>query len=66
MNTQPEILRPAQAAACLGISRRKLYDLDECDPTFPRKIVFSARCVGYRRESLIEWLRAKEQAAGGE
>ncbi|MCU7830321.1 MAG: AlpA family phage regulatory protein [Candidatus Thiodiazotropha sp. (ex Myrtea sp. 'scaly one' KF741663)] len=66
MSAQPEVLRPAKAAAYLGFSRRKLYDLAEIDPTFPRKIVFSSRCVGYRRESLDSWLLEKEQQAGGE
>lgn len=57
------ILRPKGAAEYLGISRRKLYDLAEIDPDFPRKIVFSARCVGWRREALDAWLQAKEGAA---
>ena len=65
MNTQAEVLRPIQAAAYLGFSRRKLYDLAEKDSSFPRKIVFSARCVGWRRESLDAWLNAKEEQAGG-
>lgn len=56
------ILRPHRAAEYLGISRRKLYDLAEIDPDFPRKIVFSKRCVGWRREALDAWLRAKEAA----
>ena len=54
------ILRPNVAAAYLGVSRRKLYDLAEIDPTFPRKIVLSKRCVGWRREALDSWLEAKE------
>jgi len=67
MNTQPqtqaEVLRPAQAAAYCGISRRQLYHLAEVDPEFPRKIVFSARCVGWRRSSLDAWLHDKEASA---
>ncbi|WP_028490927.1 AlpA family transcriptional regulator [Thioalkalivibrio sp. ALJ15] len=66
MNTQDHpaaILRPNEAAPYLGMSRRKLYDLSESDPTFPRKIVFSSRCVGWRREALDAWLRGKEGAA---
>lgn len=59
---QSAILRPAEAAEYLGMSRRKLYDIAEIDPDFPRKIVFSKRCVGWRRESLDAWLRAKEAA----
>lgn len=60
---QAEILRPAQAAQFCGISRRHLYNIAESDPTFPRKIVISRRYVGWRRESLIDWLRAKEAQA---
>ena len=57
---QAEILRPTQAAQFCGISRRHLYNIAETDPTFPRKIVFSKRFVGWRRESLEAWLRDKE------
>ena len=60
---QAEILRPPQAAKYCGMSLRQLYNIAESDPDFPRKIVFSARCVGWRRESLEQWLREKEQAA---
>lgn len=60
---QSAILRPKSAAAYLGVSRRKLYDLAEIDPDFPRKIVFSKRCVGWRREALDAWLREREAAA---
>jgi len=55
------ILRPAQACAYLGIGRTKLHKLSESDPTFPRKIRFSARYVGYRKESLDNWLKEKEE-----
>lgn len=54
------ILRPEQAARYLGITKRHLYNIAERDSTFPRKIVFSVRCVGWRRESLEQWLQAKE------
>lgn len=56
----PAILRPNDAAKFLGVSRRTLYHLSETDPKFPRKIVFSSRCVGWRRESLEQYLRDKE------
>lgn len=56
------MLRPAMACAFLGISRTGLHRLSECDPTFPRKIVLSKRCVGYRADSLEAWLAAKESA----
>ncbi len=54
------LLRPATACAYLGISRTGLHRLSENDPTFPRKIVLSSRCVGYSAESLAAWLAAKE------
>lgn len=59
---QVHILRPTDAAAYLGISRRTLYNLEERDPKFPRKIVFSQRCVGWRREDIDAWIRAKAAA----
>lgn len=57
------LLRPAAASAFLGISRTGLHRLSETDPTFPRKIVLSARCVGFRADALDAWLAAKEQGA---
>lgn len=62
MNDQA-FLRPAEAADYIGVGRTKLHDLSENDPTFPRKIRLSQRCVGYRRESLDAWLAAKEAEA---
>lgn len=56
----PTILRPAAACKYLGIGRTKLHFLHEQDPTFPRKIRFSPRCVGWRIESLDAWLEKKE------
>lgn len=57
------IMRPNRAAEYLGVSRRQLYNIAEQDPTFPRRIVFTARCVGWRKESLDEWLKQKEAGA---
>lgn len=56
------LLRPAMACSFLGISRTCLHRLSETDPTFPRKIVLSSRCVGYRAEALESWLSGKETA----
>ena len=58
----PVLLRPAMACAFLGISRTTLHRLSENDPSFPRKIVLSKRCVGYIPDSLVSWLAAKESA----
>jgi predicted DNA-binding transcriptional regulator AlpA len=54
------MLRPALASLYLGISRTGLHRLSETDPSFPRKIVISSRCVGYLTASLDAWLAAKE------
>lgn len=56
-------LRPQAAADYIDVSRRKFYQLAETDPSFPRKIVLSARCVGWRREALDAWLLEREAAA---
>ena len=58
----PGILRPPQAAQYLGVSLRQLYNIAERDHDFPRKITFTRRCVGWRREALDAWLAAKEAA----
>ena len=58
-----ELLRTKQAAAYLGISTVSLWRLENSDPTFPRKIVITSRCVGWRAESLQAWLEAKEAGA---
>jgi predicted DNA-binding transcriptional regulator AlpA len=57
------VLRPPQAANYIGCSLRQLYNIERDDPDFPRKIIFSRRCVGYRRESLDAYLQRKEAAA---
>lgn len=63
--TAPAILRPKAACSYLGFGRTKLYELHETDPTFPRKIRFSTRVVGWRREDLDAWLEQKAKTAGG-
>lgn len=55
------ILRPAEACVYLSMSRTKLHFLSETDITFPRKIHFSSRCVGWRKESLDAWIIDKEK-----
>lgn len=61
MNPQKAILRPADMCAYLSIGRTKLYDLNENDPRFPRKIRFSRRCVGWRKEEVDEWLKSMSE-----
>lgn len=61
INPEAAILRPLQAAAFIGVSKRTLYNLAETDPSFPRKIIFTSRCVGWRKESLEQWMEDKER-----
>lgn len=57
-----EMVRPKEAARLLGISRTMLWRLSETEANFPKKIVFSSRCVGWRISSLLAWLEEKEAA----
>jgi len=59
----PAIMRPKDACAYIGIGRTKLHVMHETDPTFPRKIRFSARCVGWRKADIDDWLEAKAKAS---
>ena len=52
------ILRPKQAAHYLNISTVTLWRYNDSDPTFPRKIRMSARCVGYKKVDLDAWLNS--------
>ena len=63
MQSDAQILRPPKAAEYIGVSLRQLYNIAERDPDFPRKIVFSPRCVGFRRNAIDEWLERKEANA---
>lgn len=55
----PALLRPVEAAKYLGVSRRQVYCLADSDPSFPRKIIISPRCVAFRRVDLDCWLERK-------
>ncbi len=59
------LIRPRDACIYLGIGRTKLHLLHETDPTFPRKIRLSSRCVGWRREDIDAWLAQKAKQAAG-
>lgn len=61
--TWPAVLRPQQCAAYIGLSRTGLYQTFNTDPSFPRQVRLSARCVGWRREAIDAWLREKEGAS---
>jgi predicted DNA-binding transcriptional regulator AlpA len=62
-STEQVILRPAEACRYLGMSRTTLHQLHERDLSFPRKIVFTPRCVGWKKHSLDAWLAKKEGGA---
>lgn len=57
----PALSRPKAACALLGIGRTKLHQLSERDPRFPRKVVLGPRCVGWRTDALLDYLRLCEQ-----
>jgi prophage regulatory protein len=55
----PALLRPNEAAAYLGISRRQLYNVQSENPDFPPKIKLTSKCVGFRRADLDAWIASK-------
>lgn len=57
----PAFIRISKGGDYLGMSRSMFNDLAENDPSFPRKVKLSSRCVGYRRAALDAWLAAKER-----
>lgn len=63
MPINDHILRVKPAAQYCGFSVPTLYRLLKADPTFPNKVVLSARCVGFKKSSLDEWLKSREEAA---
>ncbi len=64
--TETSFMRPKVAGPYLGFGQTKLHQLHETDPTFPRKIRLSKRCVGWRKADLDEWLARKAAEARGE
>lgn len=55
--------RPKSACAYLDIGRTKLYELMEYDANFPRPVRLGARCIGWTRGQLDQWLEAKVEEA---
>ena len=49
------LIRPKQAAAMLGISRKHLYALAD-HPDFPERIHVSDRVIAWRVQDLEEWI----------
>ena len=52
------LIRPRDAAAMLGISRKHLYALAE-QPNFPKRIYISDRVVAWRVQDLEEWINTR-------
>jgi len=53
------LVRPKEAAAMLGISRKHLYELSS-RPGFPSKINISDRVVAWRVSDLENWIKQME------
>jgi excisionase family DNA binding protein len=66
VSTNPDILDVDQLAAFLGVKRSTIYGLTrqrskrDCDPVIPHIKV--GRTLKFRRDSILAWLAAKEQA----
>lgn len=58
-----EMLRLKEAAQLLGFSLVTLWRLGETDPTFPKKIRITSRCVGYRLGDLLAWQESRQGSA---
>jgi len=54
------LIRPKQAAAMLGISRKHLYALAD-HPDFPERIRVSDRVVAWRVRDLEIWINSRPQ-----
>jgi len=52
------LVRPKEAAAMLGISRKHLYAL-AARADFPERIRISGRVVGWRVSDLEQWITSK-------
>jgi predicted DNA-binding transcriptional regulator AlpA len=53
------LLRMKDLAQYLGMTKRNIYNLEKNDPTFPKKIVLSKRCVGFTKNSIDQWMLSK-------
>jgi predicted DNA-binding transcriptional regulator AlpA len=57
INAQPDrILRTAEAAKKLPLSKTSFYELPKHDPTFPRAIALEECAHGYSERDLDAWL----------
>lgn len=66
--TDHAIVRTAEAAAILSITRKHLQKLSK-EPDFPRKVRMGANAVGWKIIDLESWINSKMDSAinrGGE
>ena len=52
------LIRPREAAAMLGISRKHLHAIAQ-QPDFPKRVYVSSRVVGWRVRDLEKWIAAR-------
>lgn len=56
------LLKPSEVLTYLNISRTTLWRQLETDPDFPQKIIFSKRCIRWKKSSLDAYLAKKESS----
>lgn len=62
-NNEPDtILRPAEVAKRLGVSRSTLYSWDRSLPGFPKKIKLGPQVSGWRWSEITAWLDSRKAA----
>ena len=59
------ILRPAEAARFLGVSRGTLYRWQMENPDFPRLLHLGARSSGWRKADLEAWINTRAEESNG-
>ena len=53
------ILRPAQAAAFLGVCRSTLWRFEK-QPGFPKKVQLGTKSIGWKALELSAWIDSKQ------
>lgn len=55
-------LRNGEAANYLGLSEVTIWRLSENDPSFPKKVRLTKRCVGFMKSDIDAYLNSKKAA----